>query len=173
MRPETGTMRFGDNWTGVFLRGDDAFLFWVQLDTAIRAIESGQMPLPVTTRILRSLADLLQLSDERRAHPERPPAQIAELLMVERHSVEVDMPSAGRSDDAVVVRKTRAMTIEEVEHNLQRDVYRAALWFERAEGAGLIYGNGHHMAQALADKAVGTLREQASKKGEEDGSNKR
>ena len=39
------------------------------------------------------------------------------------------------------------MTIEEIEEQLSNDVYKAALWFERAEDAGLIHGNGHHMAQ--------------------------
>lgn len=33
-RPETGTMQFGDDWPGVFIRGDDAFAF----ATAIRSV---------------------------------------------------------------------------------------------------------------------------------------
>lgn len=27
-RVETGPVKFGDDWTGVFIRGDDAFALW-------------------------------------------------------------------------------------------------------------------------------------------------
>lgn len=54
---------------------------------------------------------------------------------------------------------TSLLTIEQIEENLSNDVYRAALWFERAENAGLIYGNGHHLAQELAQVAVSMLKD--------------
>lgn len=41
---------------------------------------------------------------------------------------------------------------------LSNGVYMAALIYERAEGMGLIFGNGHHMAQQLALEAVDRLR---------------
>ena len=34
-RVETGLMQFGDDWTGVFLRGDSAFHFKMQLEAFI------------------------------------------------------------------------------------------------------------------------------------------
>ena len=55
--------------------------------------------------------------------------------------------------------ETKDMTLEEIEEQLSNEVYKAALWFERAEGAGLIHGNGHHMAQQLARDAVEMLRD--------------
>lgn len=36
-RPESGTMKFGDEWTGVFLRGDDAFGYAVALEALMEA----------------------------------------------------------------------------------------------------------------------------------------
>ncbi|MFI5296913.1 MAG: hypothetical protein ACHREM_02350 [Polyangiales bacterium] len=39
-RPETGPMKFGDDWTGVFIRGDDAFHFARQLETVLGAAAS-------------------------------------------------------------------------------------------------------------------------------------
>ena len=32
MRAETGAMKFGDDWRGVFIRGDNAFHFAMVLD---------------------------------------------------------------------------------------------------------------------------------------------
>src|ERR1035438_349012 len=40
----------------------------------------------------------------------------------------------------------KGMTIDEIEEQLRNDVYKVAHWFERAEDAGLIHGNGHHLA---------------------------
>jgi hypothetical protein len=59
---------------------------------------------------------------------------------------------------------TKKLTLEYIEEQLSNEVYKAALWFERAEGAGLIHGNGHHMAQQLARDAVDRLRERLIKK---------
>ena len=55
-------------------------------------------------------------------------------------------------------------TIEEIEVALSNDVYKAAHWFEVAEDAGLIHGNGHHMAQQLARDAVEMLRDRVVRK---------
>ena len=54
----------------------------------------------------------------------------------------------------------KEMTQEDFETELSNEVYKAGLWFERAEGVGLIYGNGHHMAQKLACYAVQMLQDQ-------------
>lgn len=58
----------------------------------------------------------------------------------------------------------KQLTLEYIEEQLSNEVYKAALWFESAECAGLIHGNGHHMAQQLARDAVERLRERLIKK---------
>lgn len=57
------------------------------------------------------------------------------------------------------------MTIEELTTSLVRDVYAAAVQhFEAAEHARLIVGNGHHLAQDLAETAKRLLLERWAKK---------
>ena len=53
--------------------------------------------------------------------------------------------------------------LEALETELSSSVYQAALIYETAEHLGIIYGNGHHMAQALAKEAVDRLHERAVK----------
>ena len=53
--------------------------------------------------------------------------------------------------------------LKNLEEQLSNDVYRAALVYETAEELGIIHGNGHHMAQALAKEAVDRLHERAVK----------
>ncbi len=50
------------------------------------------------------------------------------------------------------------MDLEEVEAVLQKAVYEATRLIEKCEKAGLIYGNGHHIRQGIADYAKSTLR---------------
>lgn len=58
------------------------------------------------------------------------------------------------------------MTIEELAQGITRDVYAAAVkHFEAAEHAGLIVGNGHHMAQDVAETAKRLLLERWRLKG--------
>jgi hypothetical protein len=52
-----------------------------------------------------------------------------------------------------------AMTLADAEAELSKEVYRASLLFERLEGVQSVRGNGHHMAQSMAEKAVELLRE--------------
>ena len=40
-RAETGTMRFGDDWPGVFIRGDNAVFYGMQLTSLLDMIESA------------------------------------------------------------------------------------------------------------------------------------
>ena len=54
--------------------------------------------------------------------------------------------------------KGSRVTLEQAEADLSNAVYRAALLFERWEYAGLVRGNGHHAAQAVARTAVEELR---------------
>lgn len=48
---------------------------------------------------------------------------------------------------------------EELDTKLSNAVYKAALVYEEAESLGLLHGNGHHMAQALAMEACNRLQE--------------
>lgn len=41
---------------------------------------------------------------------------------------------------------------------IRREVYVATQIFETIEGSGLLYGNGHHIRQNLAEHAVDTLK---------------
>lgn len=55
-RPETGPMRFGGDWTGVFFRGDNAAYFGMTLKTFL---ENSSAANPIEAAILRGLADTL------------------------------------------------------------------------------------------------------------------
>lgn len=54
--------------------------------------------------------------------------------------------------------RLQALTLAEAERELSSAVYSAALLFERLEGVGSVRGNGHHVAQNIAQKAVDELR---------------
>jgi hypothetical protein len=54
--------------------------------------------------------------------------------------------------------------IRRIAADVSTDVYAAAVkLYEEAEHAGLIVGNGHHMAQEIAAKASGLLMERFHK----------
>jgi hypothetical protein len=76
MRPETGAMRFGDDWTGIFLRGDDALArLRPVIYRAARALRRARDPQEVLDLYaLESLHALLGLC----AHSDdgAPPAQV-------------------------------------------------------------------------------------------------
>ena len=52
-RPETGGMRFGDDWRGVFIRGDNALHYYLTLTSYIQS-QGGQ-----ADAFLQDLADTL------------------------------------------------------------------------------------------------------------------
>jgi hypothetical protein len=52
----------------------------------------------------------------------------------------------------------KALTLEQAEAELSNRVYAAALFIEELEGAGKVFGNGHHAAQQVAQAAVNNLR---------------
>lgn len=56
-RPETGAMQFGDDWPGVFIRGDNAACYSMALDSLL----SGNVE-PMTAGILSGLNELLKSS---------------------------------------------------------------------------------------------------------------
>ncbi len=70
-RPETGPMQFGDDWPGLFIRGDNAGGFSLALNVAIDATKD-----PLTLVMLRSLRSLLVSCDVRQS----PTTQRAQLV---------------------------------------------------------------------------------------------
>jgi hypothetical protein len=46
-RPETGAMKFGDDWRGVFIRGDHAIHFWLNLNNILQYEAVTLDPLPI------------------------------------------------------------------------------------------------------------------------------
>ena len=63
LRAETGVMRFGVDWCGVFIRGDEAFNFFLGLKAALKHCDLDY----ITRARLVGLADLLESSRERQA----------------------------------------------------------------------------------------------------------
>lgn len=79
-RPETGPMRFGDDWTGIFIRGDNAFSFSMALNTVLHKAAINEPLNGLDVAYLKSLKDLLDSCNEHN-HPEvRVSAQEAVLL---------------------------------------------------------------------------------------------
>jgi hypothetical protein len=64
-RPESGPMRFGEDWTGVFLRGDHAGPMAMILSKILDVIERGENPQMHDILFLKQLVRELADSDER------------------------------------------------------------------------------------------------------------
>jgi len=62
-RPETGRMKFKDDWTGVFIRGDAAFEYAHQLRLLLESLKPPERP------TLISLLQLLESSEEPTTKP--------------------------------------------------------------------------------------------------------
>ena len=61
-RVETGTVIFGDDWPGVFIRGDNACHFGFSLTTFLESPRAANM-LPIERAIIKGLADTLMACD--------------------------------------------------------------------------------------------------------------
>jgi len=62
-RPETGPMQFGKDWPGVFIRGDEAFHFFLHLQEARRQFKltaPATMDLRIIDSVLAGLEDCLK-----------------------------------------------------------------------------------------------------------------
>jgi hypothetical protein len=59
-RPETGTMQFGTDWPGCFIRGDGCFAYSLALDFAIKEIGEKDV---FAKQTLTDLRNLLSRSD--------------------------------------------------------------------------------------------------------------
>lgn len=64
-RPESGRMRFGDDWTGVFLRGDWAGPHAMYLSRVIEDIKAGRQPDVRSLIYAGYIVEMLAGSDER------------------------------------------------------------------------------------------------------------
>lgn len=56
-RPETGAMQFGDDWPGVFIRGDNAIYFGMMVEAAVALFPDGPS---MERAVLQSLAKTLK-----------------------------------------------------------------------------------------------------------------
>ena len=65
MRAETGRMEFEGDWTGVFIRGDNALMLYAP---ALQSLLDGD-PQPMTISCCWALLDLLQSCDARATAP--------------------------------------------------------------------------------------------------------
>lgn len=63
-RPETGSMRFGDDWRGVFIRGDRAYGYVAHLRAALATVRRTSPDGELTAMLLDGLATLLESSRE-------------------------------------------------------------------------------------------------------------
>lgn len=75
-RPETGVMQFGDDWPGIFIRGDRALALAIYLEAALKNLEAGGAH-GAPIRYGRSLMDLLRSCDARK-NPEPQRALVME-----------------------------------------------------------------------------------------------
>lgn len=79
-RVETGPVQFGDDWPGVFIRGDNANYYGFTLQQATEALKKGDMELAKyyligpLTGIGEQLSELLMSCDVRRLRGENPDA---------------------------------------------------------------------------------------------------
>lgn len=60
-RVETGAVQFGDDWTGLFIRGDDAFALMMAIDSLEHHFNrSGEDRLPIAARRLLGIRDVIR-----------------------------------------------------------------------------------------------------------------
>lgn len=61
-RPETGPMKFGDDWTGLFIRGDNAAYYAYRLRTVLELLDRAVLSRAVSDAFTRSsLEGLIRL----------------------------------------------------------------------------------------------------------------
>jgi hypothetical protein len=69
MRPETGPMKFDNDWRGVFIRGDNAFAYANYLYQLIHS-DPKDPCYQIYKQLCLGLIDLLNSSDERKPNKE-------------------------------------------------------------------------------------------------------
>ena len=60
-RPETGALKFGDDWPGLFIRGDTAMAYKGAIEQVLEVLEKGGVPPMHQISLLRALRDDLRL----------------------------------------------------------------------------------------------------------------
>ncbi len=65
-RMESGVVQFGEDWPGLFLRGDSALVLGTALTDLLGSVEKGQMPSKAQAALLQGLASSLLSVDVRR-----------------------------------------------------------------------------------------------------------
>lgn len=60
-RVETGIIQFGDDWPGIFIRGDNCFGYWLNLEILVNKIKKEMKLDNVHEMYLAQLEDLLNL----------------------------------------------------------------------------------------------------------------
>jgi hypothetical protein len=79
-RVETGAVQFGDDWPGVFIRGDNALYYAHILSSVIGQIEKGE-PLDMWNALaLQAIRETLQECDSR----QKPPTMICKSCGADR-----------------------------------------------------------------------------------------
>lgn len=68
-RPETGPMRFGEDWPGTFIRGDESFHYRLQLEAALEYAAMGTAPDEMVLTAIRNLLALLTSSESGHGTP--------------------------------------------------------------------------------------------------------
>ena len=67
-RVETGLLEFGEDWRGLFIRGDSAFHYALNL-RAVLALPSVADTAPLQRMVLEDLLEMLEGADERHMRP--------------------------------------------------------------------------------------------------------
>jgi hypothetical protein len=81
VRVETGAIRFGDDWPGTFIRGDDSFHLRLALEEAIFELEKRQ---DASLLLIMTLKEFAKVLDECNLNKHCPPATV---IPIDRASV--------------------------------------------------------------------------------------
>lgn len=90
VRPETGPMRFGYNYPGLYIRGDHANQFRIQLEAIVNTMDNGNLPKADARSILRGLIALFAEPVEVMARAQQHTVQSAHLLQARQRPGKVD-----------------------------------------------------------------------------------
>ena len=58
-RMETGVVQFGDDWPGIFIRGDEACTMAFYINEAFSMMELGETPDVISVSMLKNFANML------------------------------------------------------------------------------------------------------------------
>jgi len=64
-RQDTGPIQFGDDWPGMFIRGDEALAYALDIEEAAEQIEQGDQASRLDAQRLRAFAQVLRQCEAR------------------------------------------------------------------------------------------------------------